>query len=147
MSAPGDLSPEDAEKNGMEPDNGDLSLDEYTALNRYISTYRDPRSLAVQNEDDDDDALGKKKVPWWAPWRRRSRGGKTHGDGTFVVPDDWLQTDIRDGLKSGDVEPRRKRVGWNELTVEKENLFLKFLSYFMGPILYGGQLPYIENRA
>ncbi|KAL2004481.1 hypothetical protein VTN00DRAFT_3483 [Thermoascus crustaceus] len=139
MSAPGDLSPEDAEKNGIPSDNNDPSLDEYAALNRYISTYRDPRSLAVRNkddDDDDDDALKNRKVPWWAPWRRRSRRGKTHADGTFVVPDDWLQTDIRDGLKSSDVEPRRKRVGWNELTVEKENLFLKFLSYFMGPILY-----------
>ena len=41
------------------------------------------------------------------------------------------------GLTNADVELRRKKVGMNELVTEKENMFLKFLSYFQGPILYG----------
>lgn len=56
-------------------------------------------------------------------------------DGT--VPEDWLDTDIKQGISDSDVEHRRKRFGWNELASEKENLFIKFLMFFTGPILYG----------
>lgn len=65
---------------------------------------------------------------------KKSSGGS---GADFETPDDWLTTDMKAGLKSHDVETRRRRTGWNELTTEKENLFLKFLSYFTGPILYG----------
>ena len=41
------------------------------------------------------------------------------------------------GLSEGDVTSRRKASGWNELSTEKENMFLKFVGYFRGPILYG----------
>jgi hypothetical protein len=56
-------------------------------------------------------------------------------DGT--VPEEWLQSDIKQGISNSDVEHRRKRFGWNEITTEKENLFIKFLMFFTGPILYG----------
>lgn len=36
-----------------------------------------------------------------------------------------------------EVERRRKFSGWNELTTEKENMLLKFVGFFRGPILYG----------
>ena len=85
-----------------------------------------------------------KKIPWWAPWRyctkknkEKENSGGSGDDGTFVVPGNWLKTDIHDGLQEGDIESRRKKSGWNELTAEKENMFRKFLSYFQGPILYG----------
>ena len=39
-----------------------------------------------------------------------------------------------------EVERRRKYSGWNELTTEKENMLLKFLGFFRGPILYGMSL-------
>ena len=55
------------------------------------------------------------------------------------VPDEWLNADIKQGISESDVESRRKRFGWNEITTEKENLFIKFLSFFTGPILYGKQ--------
>lgn len=35
-----------------------------------------------------------------------------------------------------EVERRRKSTGWNELTTEKENMILKFIGFFRGPILY-----------
>lgn len=54
-----------------------------------------------------------------------------------VVPEEWLQADIKQGISNHDVESRRKRFGWNEITTEKENLFIKFLMFFTGPILYG----------
>ncbi|KAK8065991.1 plasma membrane H+-ATPase [Apiospora hydei] len=53
-------------------------------------------------------------------------------------PSSWLETSIRQGITSHDIETRRKAFGWNELTVEKENMFAKFLGFFQGPILYGG---------
>ena len=48
-----------------------------------------------------------------------------------------MHTDMKQGLPNGEVENRRRKTGYNELTTEKENMFLKFLSYFQGPILYG----------
>jgi hypothetical protein len=53
------------------------------------------------------------------------------------VPEEWLNADIKQGISNSDVEHRRKRFGWNEITTEKENLFIKFLMFFTGPILYG----------
>ncbi|KAL1855602.1 hypothetical protein Plec18170_004324 [Paecilomyces lecythidis] len=113
----------------------DGSLDEYSSLNRYISTYRDSRYASSSHDGASDAAHDKspKKRRWFTPWRRKSGPG----DDDFKVPDDWLRTDPKQGLQVHDIEHRRKKVGWNELTAEKENMFLKFLSYFTGPILYG----------
>ena len=104
-------------------DNEDIG--EYGNLVRYISNYRDGRRASTVGGDDDEP----KKWFW------QKKGGMAGGD--FETPDDWLNTDMKAGLKSHDVEARRKRTGWNELTTEKENMFLKFLSFFTGPILYG----------
>ena len=108
--------------------NNDDDQGEYGNLVRYISQYRDGRRASTIPGGDDD--MPKKKH-WWS---RRAKGSS--GDG-FETPDDWLNTDMKQGLKGHDVELRRKKTGWNELTTEKENMFLKFLSYFTGPILYG----------
>jgi H+-transporting ATPase len=107
-------------------------LDEYSALNRYISTARDGRRASTSSAG----ALSsgeEKKKPWWKLF-----GGKAAGpaDG-FVTPDEWLQTDLRAGLSTSDIEPRRKKTGWNELVTEKTNIFVQFIGYFRGPILYG----------
>jgi H+-transporting ATPase len=101
---------------------------EYGNLVRYISNYKDGRRASTIGGDED---LPKK--PWWKFWAKSSTG--MGGDG-FETPDDWLETDMKRGLTTQIVESRRKKTGWNELTTEKENLFLKFLSYFTGPILY-----------
>jgi len=100
------------------------------SLVRYIDTYRDPRA-EVEEEEETEDA---RKKPWWAFWRA---GGTSKSLSDFVTPDDWLRTHVSVGLDDGEVERRRKRSGWNELTTEKENMFLKFLGFFRGPILYG----------
>ena len=67
-------------------------------------------------------------------WAKKS-DYEAEDDGT--VPDEWLEADIKQGITNNDVEHRRKRFGWNELTTEKENMFIKFLMFFTGPILYG----------
>jgi H+-transporting ATPase len=53
-----------------------------------------------------------------------------------VVPEDQLQTDTRIGLTDAEVHARRKKYGLNQMKEEKENLFLKFLGYFIGPIQF-----------
>lgn len=53
-----------------------------------------------------------------------------------VVPEDQLQTDTRIGLTEHEVQQRRKKYGPNQMKEEKENLILKFLGYFVGPIQF-----------
>ncbi|KAL9615489.1 MAG: hypothetical protein Q9167_000002 [Letrouitia subvulpina] len=108
------------------------SGDEYQNLVRFISTYREGRRKSVASISPDDEAV---KKPWYKFWAKK---GAVPGQdpNTFEVPDDWLITELKQGIKSSEVEGRRKRAGWNELSTEKENMFLKFLSYFTGPILY-----------
>lgn len=107
-------------------------MDEYTALQKYILLYRDPRS-ASHNDALQDGAAGKKKR-WWQFWRSSAPREAPRDPG--VVPDDMLCTEIRIGLTQHEVDERRKRYGWNEITTEKTNLLKQFLSYFTGPILY-----------
>jgi len=52
------------------------------------------------------------------------------------VPEDMLQTDSRVGLTEAEVLARRKKYGYNRMKEEKENHFLKFLSFFVGPIQF-----------
>lgn len=104
--------------------------DEYSALINYISNYRDENQVAEEEEDSESG----KKAPWYAFWKKKEKGG---AEGTFVVPDSWLRTDIKQGLPSSEVENRRKKTGFNEITSEKENMFLKFIGFFRGPVLYG----------
>jgi Cation transporter/ATPase, N-terminus len=111
-------------------------LDEYAGLVRYINTYRDGRRKSIASMggvSQEEDMTQQKKRPWWAFWR----SNKQDDGQDFICPEDWLMTDMHKGLQSTEIDGRRKRVGFNELTTEKENMFLKFLSYFQGPILYG----------
>jgi H+-transporting ATPase len=130
-----DVENGDHPRNAPDVNDSTTPLDEYTALNRYISTARDRRRGSTSSAGEVYDNGKVKGKPWWAFWR--SAGDGMSGDGTFVAPDDWVDTDIRSGLKSTDIEPRRKKTGWNELVTEKTNLFVQFIGYFRGPILYG----------
>ncbi|KAL3959823.1 hypothetical protein ACCO45_004940 [Purpureocillium lilacinum] len=49
---------------------------------------------------------------------------------------DMLQTDSRVGLTESEVVARRRKYGLNQMKEEKENLILKFFSYFVGPIQF-----------
>ncbi|UKZ78840.1 hypothetical protein TrVFT333_006586 [Trichoderma virens FT-333] len=107
------------------------NLPEYAALERYISTYREGSRSGDDNDKERRDAK------WWQFWKT---SGPDVIDGAQpaqrVVPDAWLDTDIRTGIRINEVDERRKWAGWNELSAEKENLFAKFLGFFTGPILY-----------
>ncbi|EMC93693.1 hypothetical protein BAUCODRAFT_125525 [Baudoinia panamericana UAMH 10762] len=110
-------------------------LDEYTALQKYISTYRDPRAADSAENQAKDGADAHKDKAWWQFWRSGTSAQATDKD-AGVVPEEWLDADIKQGLTNAQVEERRRRFGWNEITTEKENLFIKFLMFFTGPILY-----------
>ena len=110
-------------------DNDGADMGEYGNLVRYISTYRDGRRGSTASGGAGADPHEKKKGFF-------SRKKKGEVSGVFETPDDWLTTDMKAGLRSSDVEARRRKTGWNELTTEKENLFLKFVGFFKGPVLY-----------
>ncbi|CAK1363252.1 Plasma membrane ATPase [Cercospora beticola] len=107
-------------------------LDEYTALQKYISTYRDPK-LAAQEAAEGQEEKPKKS---WQFWKSGPKAGAAVANDDGHVPDDWLEADIKQGISDHDVETRRKKFGFNEIMSEKENMFLKFLGFFRGPILY-----------
>lgn len=56
--------------------------------------------------------------------------------GARIVPEELLQTSTRTGLNATEVLTRRKRYGLNQMKEEKENLILKFLGFFVGPIQF-----------
>lgn len=56
--------------------------------------------------------------------------------GARPVSEELLATNINVGLTEQEVATRRKKFGLNQLKEEKENLVLKFLGYFVGPIQF-----------
>jgi H+-transporting ATPase len=129
MAPPNDMENGDVEKERMAmAQNDGADLGEYGNLVKYISNYRDGRRTSIAGSTYDD--VPKKK------WFHFGKPKNAAGGLTFDVPEDWLSTDWKQGLTTADVEQRRRKTGWNELTTEKENMFLKFLGFFMGPILY-----------
>ena len=57
--------------------------------------------------------------------------------GSFkAVPEELLKTDPTTGLTSDEVSKRRKKFGLNQMAEEKENLVLKFIMFFVGPIQF-----------
>ncbi len=61
-------------------------MDEYTALERYILLYRDPKSSAEQAAQNAQDA-GKKKA-WWQFWRKGSAPAVQPGLDAGTVPEE-----------------------------------------------------------
>ncbi|KAF1363954.1 plasma-membrane proton-e [Lizonia empirigonia] len=101
-------------------------MDEYTALQKYILFYRDPRSAGHQAEE------APKKKRWW----QSNAGQGPVADLAAEVPDEYVSTELRTGLSTTEAESRRKRYGFNEISSEKTNLLKQFIGYFTGPILY-----------
>ncbi|KAF9886655.1 plasma membrane H+-ATPase [Aspergillus nanangensis] len=52
------------------------------------------------------------------------------------IPEEIFQTDHNTGLRESEVQARRRRYDLNKMKEEKVNLFLKFLSYFVGPVQF-----------
>ena len=112
-----------ADDNSIKGEKGG-ELDEYSNLVRYISEYRDPHQAGPVEENEEPEKGG------FFSRKKKSAGG------AFDAPADWLNTDMTTGLTTAEADARRKKTGWNELSADKENLFLKFLGFFKGPVLY-----------
>lgn len=104
---------------------------EYDVLLQFATDEAAKLERGADDEDKEDE--GETTRPWYAPWKRVKKESKKEKK----VPPDWLKTDMLQGLPSGqEIEKRRAVSGWNELQSQNENQFLKFISYFRGPILY-----------
>lgn len=111
-----------------------------------------------KGKDNVEDKVELKRV-WYAPWKKVPVNEKektvrlpsscswslleTDFRTTLQVADDQLNTDPNAGLGDSDIETRRKDYGFNELAAPSENQFIKFISYFRGPILYSMELAVI----
>ena len=88
-----------------------------------------------EEEDEDIDALIEDLESEDGHQFEEEEDDETPGGGR-QVPEDMLQTDSRVGLTEAEVLARRKKYGYNRMKEEKENHFLKFLSFFIGPIQF-----------
>lgn len=129
----GDL--EASRQNGEPSNSTDTeNLSEYVALDRYISTFREDGG----RPSDEDPNAKARRIPWWKFWKSAPpETEEERPEDKDIFPDSWLDSDIHAGIPDTEIDARRRRMGWNELTSEKENPVMKFLSYFTGPILYG----------
>ncbi|MCO5560825.1 hypothetical protein L7F22_014445 [Adiantum nelumboides] len=114
---------------------GDATNDEYQALINFI---REQKSHSGDDDGDDTQVVTKRSFP--AFWKKREVRVNKHGEEQEEVaaktPASWLETDMTRGISESDVHKRRSMFGFNELESPSENLFLKFLGFFKGPILY-----------
>lgn len=62
--------------------------------------------------------------------------------GERVIPEEFLNTSTQTGLTEEEVQQRRKKYGRNEMAEARENLFLKFCMYFVGPIQFVMEVRY-----
>ncbi|QUC17063.1 uncharacterized protein UV8b_01304 [Ustilaginoidea virens] len=96
------------------------------------------KKAAVEEEDDDEDidALIEdlESQDGHDAFQEEEEEGAPGGG--RVVPEEMLQTDSRVGLTESEVTARRRKYGLNQMKEEKENLILKFFSYFIGPIQF-----------
>jgi len=135
----GDHSSEGTRHDAHHHDHDGGEEDEYTTLLNYVAKVAEKKPLAAGMNSDG--SYEKKHRLWYAPWKTKTvkydrQGEVIPSDTAKVTPEDWLETDVSQGLTDGQVEERRKIMGWNELESHKENLFLKFFTFFQGPILY-----------
>lgn len=98
-----------------------------------------PRKVAAAEDDDEDediDALIEdlESQDGHEGFDEEEEEGSPGGG--RVVPEEMLQTDSRVGLTESEVVTRRRKYGLNQMKEEKENLILKFFSYFVGPIQF-----------
>jgi H+-transporting ATPase len=89
-----------------------------------------------EDEDEDMDALIDELESQDGHQEEEEGEAETTPGGGRVVPEDQLQTDTQIGLTESEVIARRKKYGLNQMKEEKENLILKFLGYFIGPIQF-----------
>lgn len=120
------------EKAGGAPSNAN---EEYSALIDFIRSQK----TSGGDEEGQDETHIEKRRNWLTPWKvtevRVNKMGEIE-EVAAKVPASWLETEMSRGISEADVQKRRAAFGYNELESPSENLFLKFLGFFKGPILY-----------
>lgn len=136
-----------AESTGVEPHNHlNTSIETGTFTNEKsttTNTHNDTTTVdtekgkphADEEEDEDMDALIDELESQDGHAEEDEEEEDPTGTGR-TIPEDQLQTDTRVGLTEQEVHLRRKKYGMNQMKEEKENLILKFLGYFVGPIQF-----------
>lgn len=81
-------------------------------------------TLIASLEEDDQDA------------EQTQRALNADTDSDYVAPDDWLGTNVDQGLSNAEAASRRRVCGYNQLSEEKDRPWLRWLLYFHGPIQY-----------
>lgn len=96
-----------------------------------------PEGIPLDDEDDEDiDGLISELESLDGHDEEQEENEAAPGSSARPIPEELLQTNTRTGLTSAEVDARRRRYGLNQMKEEKENLILKFLMYFVGPIQF-----------
>lgn len=88
------------------------------------------------SEDDDIDGLIDELQSQEAHEEAEEDDGPAAAGEARKIPEELLQTDPSVGLSSDEVVNRRKKYGLNQMREESENLLVKFLMFFIGPIQF-----------
>ncbi|CCU99191.1 unnamed protein product [Malassezia sympodialis ATCC 42132] len=109
--------------------------DEYGQLVAFI---RSQKGSSNEEENNDGSRIVKKRN-WLMPWKVREVRVNKDGEEETIsqkVPSSWLETDVFQGISESEATKRRSQFGYNELESPHENLVLKFIGFFRGPVLY-----------
>ena len=122
---------------GADIPSGDMNNDEKHELHSESAPHkRDKEKLDPDEEEDEDmDALIDELESQDGQAMEDEEEETAAGDAPPIA-EEYLQTDTRMGLTEHEVTTRRKKFGLNQMKEEKENLVLKFLGYFVGPIQF-----------
>lgn len=90
----------------------------------------------ASSEEDDIDGLIDELQSQDAHEEEEEEEGPAAAGEARKIPEQLLQTDPSVGLSSDEVLERRKKYGLNQMSEESENLFVKFLMFFIGPIQF-----------
>lgn len=63
------------------------------------------------------------------------------------IAEEYLRTDRQIGLTESEVTARRKKFGPNQMKEEKENLLLKFVMFFYGPIQFVMEVSFMSLQS
>lgn len=98
------------------------------------TTEKVPKAVVDDDEDEDIDQL---IVDLQSNAADDAEESDEEEQGTFkAVPEELLQTDPTTGLSEDEVAKRRKKYGLNQMAEDSENLVLKFVMFFVGPIQF-----------
>ncbi|CAD6889306.1 unnamed protein product [Tilletia controversa] len=124
----------DPEKQYAAQPAGGKTNEEYATLIDFIRSQK-----GAGDEEEDDGVTVVRQRQWPLFWKvkeiRMNKNGEVEEVAT-KAPASWLETSFQTGISESEVHRRRAQFGYNELEAPSENLFLKFLGFFRGPILY-----------